>query len=207
MRDGHHPDKSEPTSRRNRPASASEVDDGRLSGVVVRPIVAACQNQERSSQAQLYELFHRQIYRLMFRMVGVDMAADLTQQVFLQVYRKIGQFSGRGHFEGWLYRLAVNEAYQYLHRKRKDRQTALVFEPVDSADRVATKTEREDLMEQALARLDPELRSICLLREIEELSYREIADILDIPEGTVGSRLNRARRELRDHLVNLGWEP
>ena len=207
MRDGHHPDKSEPASRRNRSASASEVDDGRLSDDVVRPIVSACQNGERSSQAQLYELFHRQIYRLMVRMVGVDMAADLTQQVFLQVYRKIGQFSGRGHFEGWLYRLAVNEAYQYLRRKRKDRQTALVYEPLDSSARVTTKTERKDLMEQALARLDPELRSICLLREIEELSYREIAEILDIPEGTVGSRLNRARRELRDHLVNLGWEP
>ena len=69
------------------------------------------------------------------------------------------------------------------------------------------RIERKELMEQALARLDPELRSIFLLREVEELSYQEIAETLDIPEGTVGSRLNRARRELRGHVVELGWEP
>jgi RNA polymerase sigma-70 factor (ECF subfamily) len=62
-------------------------------------------------------------------------------------------------------------------------------------------------MEQALTRLEPELRTICLLREIDELSYREIAEILGIPEGTVGSRLNRARSELKEHLINLGWGP
>ena len=68
------------------------------------------------------------------------------------------------------------------------------------------KVDDKELLEQALVLLDPELRSAFLLREVEGLQYREIADALEIPEGTVGSRLNRARRELKQHLVELGWE-
>ncbi|MCA9038484.1 MAG: sigma-70 family RNA polymerase sigma factor, partial [Planctomycetaceae bacterium] len=63
-----------------------------------------------------------------------------------------------------------------------------------------------ELLEQALQQLDPELRSVFVLKEVESLSYREIAQVMDIPEGTVGSRLNRARRELQQHLADLGWE-
>ncbi len=170
-------------------------------------IVSECRRGDRCAQRQLYEAFHRQIHRLMARMVNMEAAADLTQQVFLQTFRKIDQFAERGRFDRWLYRLAVNEAYQHLRRKRRDRQTALVYEPVDASVHGDRIVEQRDLMEQSLARIDPELRSILILRELEELSYREIAEILKIPEGTVGSRLNRARRELREHLLNLGWEP
>ena len=143
----------------------------------------------------------------MVRVTSSDAAADLTQQVFLQAFRKIDQYAGKGRFDRWLYRLAVNEAYQHLRRKRRDRHSALVYEPEDTSASSNKRAEQRDLMEHALARLEPELRSIFLLREVEELSYREIAEAVEIPEGTVGSRLNRARRELRDHLVNLGWEP
>ena len=103
--------------------------------------------------------------------------------------------------------ISVNEAFQHLRRRRRKRHQRLAYEPVDESARGDERTEQKDLVEHALARLDPELRSICVLREIDELSYREIAEVLDIPEGTVGSRLNRARRELREHLVDLGWEP
>ena len=67
--------------------------------------------------------------------------------------------------------------------------------------------EHKELLELALSKVEPELRSIFVLREVEGLSYHEIAEALEIPEGTVGSRLNRARRELQKHLVDLGWEP
>jgi RNA polymerase sigma-70 factor (ECF subfamily) len=66
--------------------------------------------------------------------------------------------------------------------------------------------EQQELLQAALQRLDPQLRAIFLLRELEGQSYREIARALDIAEGTVGSRLNRARRELKEHLAALGWE-
>ncbi len=170
-------------------------------------MVAGCRLGDRSAQRQLYDSFHRMVYRLMVRVVGLQEAADLTQQVFLHVFHTISQYSGRGRFDRWLYRLAINEAFQHLRRNRRREHRSLVYEPVDESVGGDERTARKDLMEQALARLDPELRSICLLREIEELSYREIAETLDIPEGTVGSRLNRARRELKKHLINLGWEP
>jgi RNA polymerase sigma-70 factor (ECF subfamily) len=170
-------------------------------------MVAGCQRDDRDAQRRLYESFHRGIYRLLVRMVGIDAAADVTQQVFLQVFRKVGQFAGRGRFDRWLYRLAVNEAYQHLRHERRRRHHGLVDEPMDKSVGGDERTEQKDLMEQALARLEPELRSICLLREVDELSYRGIAETLEIPEGTVGSRLNRARRELKEHLIHLGWEP
>ena len=194
------------SSRRNPMSRASTTDRG-ASGETVEEIVVGCRSGDRSAQWQLYDTFHRKIYRLMVRMVGANAAPDVTQQVFLRVFLKIDQYAGRGRFDRWLYRLAVNEAFQHLRRDRREQHHPLVYEPTDKASRSDERIERKDLMEQALARLDPELRSICLLREIEELSYREIAHILEIPEGTVGSRLNRARRELKQHLINLGWEP
>jgi RNA polymerase sigma-70 factor (ECF subfamily) len=192
--------------RRNSLPRASVTGES-ASGEAVTEMIAGCRLGDRDAQRRLYESFHRGIYRLLVRMVGIDAAPDVTQQVFLQVFRAIDKYSGRGRFERWLYRVAVNEAFQYLRRKRRRQHHSLVYEPTDESARGDESTERKELMEQALARLDPALRSICLLREIDELSYREIAETLDIPEGTVGSRLNRARRELKEHLIDLGWEP
>lgn len=205
MHDANDLEKSQKLSRRN-PSQCASENIGDLGEDAVLQIVAGCQGGDRSAQRQLYDCFHRHIYRLMVRMVNVHAAADLTQQVFLQAFRRIDQYAGKGRFDRWLYRLAVNEAFQHLRRKRRDRHTTLVYEPVDASASSHKRAEEKDLMDQALMRLEPELRSMVLLREVEEFSYREIAETLDIPEGTVGSRLNRARRELREHLVNLGWE-
>lgn len=192
--------------RRNRPSTASNTDESPSSEAVAE-MVAGCRRQHRDAQRRLYESFHRRIYWLMVRMVGVDAAADLTQQVFLQVFRAIDKYSGRGPFDRWLHRVAMNEAFQHLRRERRRRHPPLTYEPRDPSVGGEQRAEQSELMEHALARLDPELRAICLLREVEELSYREIAETLEIPEGTVGSRLNRARRELKQHLIDLGWQP
>lgn len=80
-------------------------------------------------------------------------------------------------------------------------------EPVDPSGDHTERTQQQELMERALAQLAADLRAIFVLREVEGLSYREIAEALGIKEGTVGSRLNQARRQLRKHLVELGWKP
>jgi RNA polymerase sigma-70 factor (ECF subfamily) len=170
-------------------------------------VLAGCRSGERCAQQRLYELCHCQVYRLMVRMVGVQEAADVTQQVFLQVFCKIDQFAGHSKFETWLYRLAVNEALQHLRRGRRWKFQALSHEAMGHTEPEKECSEQKELIEQALARVDPELRSIFILRQVEGLSYREIAEVVGIPEGTVGSRLNRARRELQQHLADLGWEP
>jgi RNA polymerase sigma-70 factor (ECF subfamily) len=183
---------------------ATECWTDRFSG---DDLVAACQRGEREAQRLLYEEHRGRVYSLMVRMVGTEDAADLTQQVILQVLRTIRQFSGRSQLSTWIYRLAVNEALQHLRKKRKSKLHSLQCDAVDGSPACTRQTEEAELLEQALARLDPELRSIFLLREVEGLPYQEIAASLDISEGTVGSRLNRARKQLRIHLVDLGWQP
>ena len=168
-------------------------------------IVRQCQSGCRSAQQELYEACHQDVYALMVRMAGGQDAADLTQQVFLQVFRKIEQFRGQSKFKTWLYRLSVNESLQHL-RKNKRKQQALTHDPLDDRPSPARGREAKDVLEAALEQLEPLLRSIFLLKESRGLSYREIAEVTEIPEGTVGSRLNRARRQLREHLIELGWE-
>ena len=101
----------------------------------------------------------------------------------------------------------MNEALQYLRRKKRTLTQSLDYEPVDRRACHEEHSEQAEVLEAAFADLDPELRTIFLLREGEELPYHEIADVLNIPEGTVGSRLNRARRELQQRLTELGWGP
>lgn len=168
-------------------------------------IVRQCQSGCRSAQQELYEECHQDVYGLMVRMAGRQDAADLTQQVFLQVFRKIEQFQGQSKFKTWLYRLSVNESLQHL-RKNKRKQQVLTHDPLDERPSPGRGREAKDILDAALERLEPLLRSIFLLKESRGLSYREIAEVTEIPEGTVGSRLNRARRQLREHLIELGWE-
>jgi RNA polymerase sigma-70 factor (ECF subfamily) len=176
-------------------------------GAVDVETLAGCCVNERGAQRRLYEACHGLVYRLMVRIVGVQDAEDLTQQVFLQLFRKIDQFAGQSKFETWLYRLAMNEALQHLRKGRRWNFQPLTYEPMTEGNREDEQTEQRELLERALTRLEPELRSIFVLREVEGLTYHDIAEAIDIPEGTVGSRLNRARRELQKHLAELGWTP
>jgi RNA polymerase sigma-70 factor (ECF subfamily) len=175
--------------------------------VIDAAVLAGCRSGERGAQQCLYELSHRRVYQLMVRMVGFQDAEDITQQVFLQVFRRFDQFAGHSKFETWLYRLAVNEALQHLRKERRWKFRTLPRDPMSHHKPEEERDEHKELLQQALLRVEPELRSIFVLREVEGLSYREIAEAIEIPEGTVGSRLNRARRDLQQHLADLGWEP
>lgn len=171
---------------------------------VTSELLELCCAGDKTSQRALYERCGHQVYGLMIRIAGIRHAEDLTQQVFLQVFRKLNQFEGSSRFETWLYRLATNEALQFLRKERRWKFQQLDF---DLASRKVEHTEdQKDVLETALQKLDPELRTVFVLKEVESLSYREIANVMDIPEGTVGSRLNKARNDLQKYLVELGWE-
>ena len=198
------------SSRRSQPPAASNRGGGSLAWSDMHEaaeVVEACQKGDPVAQRRLYEASHRNVYRLVVRMVGLQDAADVTQQVFLQAFRKIGQFSGRSQFATWIYRVTVNEALQHLRRSKRSRVQILEQDPIDGSPDSHENVDDKEVLERALGRLEPDLRSTFLLREVEGLSYSGIAGALEIPEGTVGSRLNRARRELKQHLVELGWEP
>lgn len=170
-------------------------------------IITGCQSGDRSAQQQLYELHHRRVYRLCVRLVDEQDASDITQQVFLKVFQTIPQFSGSSRFETWLHRVAVNECLQHIRSRSRRPEVALATEPVAEGSLHGAATESAELLQAALDRLEPELRSIFVLREIEGLSYDELAETLEMSPGTVASRLNRARTLLRELLTTLGWEP
>jgi len=168
-------------------------------------LVDACVEGDRCAMQQLYEQCADNVYGVMVRLVGRQEADDLTQQVFLQMFRKLEQFNGQSKLETWLYRLASNEALQHLRRSKRQSTAPLVTEPAtDDPDRIG-KAEEAELLETAMSQLEPELRAILILKEQQNLSYREIAESMGIPEGTDGSRLHRARRVLRDELAKFDW--
>ncbi len=173
----------------------------------VQELVGNCQAGDRDAQRQLFEDFSPQIYRLTVRMAGEQEAADLTQQVFLQVFTKIDQFAGKSQFETWLYRIAINTVLQHRRKASRHQLVPLVNDPIDARPQDPDRIDHQELLDQALHQVDADLRAIFVLREVEELSYRAIASVLDLSEGTVASRLNRARRELKDRLEVLGWQP
>ena len=161
-------------------------------------IIELCVCGERSAQRQLYEYYCGRVYRLMYRMVGSAHADDLTQQVFLCVFHKLDKFQHRSTFSTWLFRVASNEALQFLRRQRPECRTSCLCDIAVETACATAQFDQRDLLEWALSQLEPDLRAIFLLRVIDELSYFEIAVSLDIAEGTVASRLSRARRCLRE---------
>lgn len=184
-------------------ASLKQTTDDQ--GCVDPATVAACQRGDRAALHTLYQRCSRAIYGLTVRMVGRENADDVTQQVFLQVFRNIGQFQGGSRIETWIHRIAVNESLQYLRRQNRRPVQSLQHDPESNSPDRRTQVEDKELLDRALAQLDPQLRSLFLLREVNRMSYAELAEVLEVPEGTIGSRLNRARRELRQHLEDLGW--
>ena len=176
----------------------------------VTKLVSACQQGNRDAQRKLYDEFGQRVYQLAFRIVGANDAEDLTQQIFLQVFEKLGQFNSESQFPTWLYRLATNQCLMHVRSGKRKREIGIpqsLDQLRDSSASAVTAVDTGELLEVALAQLEPELRAVFVLREMENLNYQELSNALEISEGTVASRLNRARKQLKEHLVDLGWEP
>ncbi|MGN6134092.1 MAG: RNA polymerase sigma factor [Aureliella sp.] len=171
-------------------------------------IVRSASQGDRSAQARVYELLVDRVHRVVLRIVGPSDADDVTQEVFIHVFKDMHAFRFQSSFATWVHRVAVNDALQHL--RRSGRRATLELDETrlsHGSHRSSVATlDMKELFELAYARLDAELRVMLELKEVEHMSYAEIAQVVGIPEGTVGSRLNRARRELRAHLTDLGWE-
>jgi len=157
------------------------------------------------AQRLVYESLKQTLHCLILRIVGPEDVDDVTQDSFLKIFSSLHSFSFGSSFSTWAHRVAVNESLQHLRRSK--RRPAAQLDDTDMPSKAHEPiTELQDLFHVAFERIDPELRAILHLKESNEASYAEIAEILGIPEGTVGSRLNRARRELKSQLLALGWE-
>jgi len=182
---------------------------------VVNLLVRRCISGDAAAWQEIVQRYHRRIYNICYRFAGsADDAQDLTQEVFIKMYRTLSSYDvERGAFMTWITTITRNLLVDHFRKSKQDRIT-------DSLD--ATPSEHEDsmpLVEQiqdkslppdsrvqsretgetvhrALQKLSPDLREAVILRDLQDLDYREIATVLKVPEGTVKSRINRGRAEL-----------
>jgi RNA polymerase sigma-70 factor (ECF subfamily) len=178
-------------------------------------LVEAALGGDRDAFGDLVVRYQDRLFNTLVRILGSrEDAADAAQDAFVQAYSKLESFRGAAQFYTWLYRIAMNVA---LSRRRRRRPVASVDaakdtlgeEPVDAADGPeagALARERAEQVQAALRHLGDQQRKILVLREMEGFSYESIADILELPVGTVRSRLFRARLQLRERLRSMWGE-
>lgn len=165
---------------------------------------------DREAFAEIYTDYERTVYNLALRMSGDPFdAADLTQEVFLRVYRHLGKFKGRSSLKTWIFRVALNHCRSRLGRRREPDQPLVdedgkpLREPEDrrrDPEKRALAGDAARRVERALARLPLTFREAVVLRDLEELTYQEIAEVLKVRIGTVRSRIARGRERLREAL-------
>ena len=170
---------------------------------------------DSQAYGQLVLKYQDRLFSAMLHVVGsVDEAEDVVQDSFVQAYIKLNTFQGNSRFFTWLYRIAFNNALSRRRRRRADvsidqGRELTGREPEDrheAPDEPLMREERVALVKAAMVRLTEEHRTILVLREMQEMAYEEIADILGINIGTVRSRLSRARNQLREFLEEASRE-
>ncbi|ADU50535.1 RNA polymerase, sigma-24 subunit, ECF subfamily [Thermaerobacter marianensis DSM 12885] len=164
----------------------------------------------------LVERYQVAVYNLCLRLTNQPAdAADAAQEVFLRVYTNLRRFQGRGPFRSWVYRIAVNTCRDELRRRRRRPVPALAppgpdAHPLPAGDdgdpaRAVVGREVQAAIQDALGRLPEVFRTVVVLRDVEGLSYEEVAAVLGVSIGTVKSRVHRGRVMLRDWLAAAGW--
>jgi RNA polymerase sigma-70 factor (ECF subfamily) len=195
-------------------ASEMPLEAGALTGTSPDlEIVASCRAGDPLAFARLVELHEGLVFNLAARLLGdPEEARDVAQEVFLQVYRKLGRFEGRSSLKTWIYRIAVNQCHnrrRFWHRRRRDREEALdegllpVAGSAPNPYEELLRRERARRVQEALLQLSFEHRSVLVLREMEGMTCEEAALALGVPPGTVKSRLSRAREAMRARLSRL----
>ena len=191
----------------------SKVDDRKLAAQAAKGRDAAFR--------ELLCRYERPVFSLVFRMVrDRALAEDLAQETFIRAFRAISSYNPRYKFSSWIFKIANNHTIDYLRKRRLDTvsidgsphavtgeeeaQTRLVVESTGEApDQYVEQRELGSQIEQAIGELRPEYRTVVLPRHIEGHSYEEIADIMDLPLGTVKTYLHRARAELKGLLAGV----
>ena len=165
---------------------------------------------------ELVKLYEKRVYALTLRMCKhPEDAAEAAQEAFLSAWQGLPFFRGDSSFSTWLYRLASNACVDLLRKEGRHKNAAgpsfndedAALDVADEAPQPHEALERKELKEQieaGLQALTPDHRQVLILREMHQLSYDEISDVLDLDVGTVKSRINRARKQLRNFLIKCG---
>ena len=187
------------------------LDDQQLTNA----LVARCVAGDASAWEEIVRAHNRRVYNICYRFTGSpDDAEDLSQEVFIKVYRTLKTYDlGKGAFTTWLTTVTRNLLVDHFRRSKQDRMTdsmdANLKNDEDSPtlgdtlpdqgthpDEAISAREKQRLVQDALTKLSPDLREAVILRDLQDMDYKEIATALKVPEGTVKSRINRGRTEL-----------
>jgi RNA polymerase sigma-70 factor (ECF subfamily) len=179
-------------------------------------LIATCLEGDQEAWNAVVQRYWRRVFNVAYQFVGRhDEAEDLTQDIFLKLFKALGSFDRRANFQTWLVSISRNLCIDHYRSVSKERETvdrsvdASTLTPAARGRDALKRLERGDrwaLLQKAMLELAPTLRAAVLLRDIQELSYHEIATRLKLPEGTVKSRINRGRHELARQILKLERE-
>jgi len=176
-------------------------------------LIQSCLSGDQTAWEEIVRQHRRKVFNVAYKFTGRHgEAEDLTQDVFLKIFKSLHTFDRRANFQTWLISVSRNLCIDHYRSVRKERET--IDRGVDAADltpaapgqsalQALEQRDRVELLRKAMAELAPSLRTAVMLRDIQELSYQEIADHLQLPEGTVKSRINRGRTELARQVEQL----
>jgi RNA polymerase sigma-70 factor (ECF subfamily) len=179
----------------------------------IDPLIERCLRGEQDAWEAIVRLYRRKVFNIAYKFVGRhDEAEDLTQDVFLKLFKSLRTFDRRANFSTWLISVSRNLCIDHYRSVRRERESlnhdvdvATLARPSggDTPQAMLERRDRVAILRAALDKLSPSLRAAIMLRDIQELSYQEIAERLRIPEGTVKSRINRGRTELARQIARL----
>ena len=182
----------------------------------IETLIQRCLQGDQIAWDLIVRQYWRKVFNVAYKFVGKhDAAEDLTQDIFLKIFKSLDTFDRRANFQTWLISISRNLCIDHYRSVRKERETidrdvdANELTPASAEPGPVAALEQRDrvtLLRQAMAELPDALRTAVLMRDIQELSYQEIADKLRLPEGTVKSRINRGRTELARQIRKLRGE-
>lgn len=176
-------------------------------------LIRRCLADDQAAWDTVVRTYWKRVFNIAYKFVGrYDEAEDLTQEIFVRLLRVLPTYDRRANFETWLTSVSRNHCIDYYRRARRENERVTheidpeelqLEEPLKRPDITLEKDDQVGLVRRALAQLSPTLRTAVALRDIHDLSYQEIAARLQLPEGTVKSRINRGRKELGTYLRRL----
>jgi RNA polymerase sigma-70 factor, ECF subfamily len=179
----------------------------------IEALIERCLNGDQSAWELVVRQYRRKVFNVAYKFVGRhEEAEDLTQDIFLKIFRSLGTFDRRANFQTWLISVSRNLCIDHYRSVRQERQS--IDRSVDPGDLAPAapgggpiaaleQQDRVALLREAMAALPESLRTAVLMRDLQEFSYQEIADRLHLPEGTVKSRINRGRTELARQIRKM----
>jgi RNA polymerase sigma-70 factor (ECF subfamily) len=182
----------------------------------IEALIRRCLRGDEAAWETIVRHYWRKVFNVAYKFVGKhDEAEDLTQEIFLKIFKSLDTFDRRANFQTWLISVSRNLCIDHYRSVRKERETidrdvdASELTPISKevgAIAILEQQDRVALLRQALAELPDALKTAVLMRDIQEMSYQEIARKLRLPEGTVKSRINRGRTELARQVMKLTGE-